>query len=603
MIVPMVKYTFLVFYKEYDSFLENLRELGVVHVVQKEIDASQKVKLKYDEIKHFEKAIHFLEKRDFNAIKPPSSLNGREVLNDIIQKQKELEDLTIRLEETKKAFDKAIPWGDFSPELIQKLKDENIHLDFYQLNKKQLLEFENAAFPFQVISEQANRFLILVVKTDDNQIDINIEKLNLPTIPYTKLEKQITNLEQNILALNNYFDELAGSSLPILEAYKNELINSLQFEQVALNTTKEAEEKLMVLEGWIPKSKNISINQHLKKNKILFVKNKPTPNDKIPILLKNNRFGKLFEPIGSMFSLPDYAELDLTVFFAPFFMLFFGFCLGDAGYGLLFLIGGGLYKLKAPKEFKPYLSLIQFLGVATIIFGTISGTFFGVNLIETEIAFTDNFRTLFLNPDKMFNLALILGGIQIIFGMFIRAINQTKQYGFIYSLATCGWLVILLGSIGYTVLSANEIIPKNKTILYIILSTGGFFVLFFSDPRITIFARLGKGVWDVYSTVTGIFGDLLSYIRLFALGLSSAILGFVINDIGLQILGSSKIIGPVFFVVFLIIGHTLNILISSLGSFVHPMRLTFVEFYKSAGFKGGGEAYKPFKKNLPDTTI
>ena len=120
--------------------------------------------------------------------------------------------------------------------------------------------------------------------------------------------------------------------------------------------------------------------------------------------------------------------------------------------------------------------------------------------------------------------------------------------------------------------------------------------LFFSDPGVNVFARIGKGVWDVYSMVTGIFGDLLSYIRLFALGLSSAILGFVINDIGLQILGSSKILGPVFFVIFLLLGHTLNILISSLGSFVHPMRLTFVEFYKNAGFKGGGEEYKPFKK-------
>ena len=145
-------------------------------------------------------------------------------------------------------------------------------------------------------------------------------------------------------------------------------------------------------------------------------------------------------------------------------------------------------------------------------------------------------------------------------------------------------------------LSSTGIIPQNKLVLYLIISAGGFLILFFSDPRINVFARIGKGIWDVYSTVTGIFGDLLSYIRLFALGLSSAILGFVINDIGMQILGSSKILGPVFFVIFLIIGHTLNILISSLGSFVHPMRLTFVEFYKSAGFMGGGEKYKPFRK-------
>ncbi len=352
----------------------------------------------------------------------------------------------------------------------------------------------------------------------------------------------------------------------------------------------------MILEGWLPKTKDLNLNHYLEKHPILFIKNKPTPQDNIPVLLKNNRFSRLFEPIGALFSLPDYAELDLTVFFAPFFMLFFGFCLGDAGYGLLFLIGGAIYKPYAGKKLIPYLSLIQLLGVATIIFGIISGTLFGINLIETEIPITKNFRTLFLNPDKMFSLSLILGGIQIIFGLFIKAANRSIQYGFNYALATCGWLILILGTIIYVLLSAAGIIAKSNTILYTILCFGGIFILFFSDPGLTVFARIGKGVWDVYSTLTGIFGDLLSYIRLFALGLSSAILGFVINDIGLQILGSSKILGPVFFVVFLLVGHTLNILISSLGSFVHPMRLTFVEFYKSAGFKGGGVEYKPFKK-------
>ena len=194
----------------------------------------------------------------------------------------------------------------------------------------------------------------------------------------------------------------------------------------------------------------------------------------------------------------------------------------------------------------------------------------------------------------MFNLALILGALQIIFGMSIKAMNQIKQFGFMHSLATFGWLIILIGSGIYTALIKFEIISTNSIILYTILGIGGFLIVFFSDLEISIPARVGKGIWDIYSTVTGIFGDVLSYIRLFALGLSSAILGFVINDIALQILGSSAILGPIFFVVFLLLGHGLNILISSLGSFVHPMRLTFVEFYKNAGFTGGGKQYKPF---------
>jgi len=99
----------------------------------------------------------------------------------------------------------------------------------------------------------------------------------------------------------------------------------------------------------------------------------------------------------------------------------------------------------------------------------------------------------------------------------------------------------------------------------------------------------------MYNTITGIFGDLLSYIRLFALGIASSILGLVINQMAISF-GSAKYIGPVIFILFVVVGHTANLAISSLGAFVHPMRLTFVEFYKNAGFKGGGKPYQPFSK-------
>uniref|UniRef100_UPI003216E5A7 V-type ATP synthase subunit I n=1 Tax=uncultured Draconibacterium sp. TaxID=1573823 RepID=UPI003216E5A7 len=601
MIVPMLKYTFLVFHKEYMVFLEKIQELGVVHVVKKDIEISEETEQKLNEINDCENTIQFLIQREIKTTHEETGPDGKETVFDILQKQIELEQLEIKLEETQKLYDKIRHWGDFSPEVIHKLRTENIFLHFFRVSRKKYAELEKEHLPVEIISEQGNQLLIVLIHTNNSIIEIDAEELILPEIPYTQLKNQLVELGTKIETIHLLFDDYAGKSILQLKEYKAKIINNLKFDTVILNTSKQANNKLMVLEGWVPKSQKPSLNQFLEKSGILFISDKATPGDDIPVLLKNNPFGKLFEPIGSMFSLPDYSELDLTVFFAPFFMLFFGFCLGDAGYGLLFLLGAGLYKLKAPKAIKPYLTLIQLLGVATIIFGTISGTLFGINLIETEFTITDNVRRLFLNPNRMFSLSLILGGIQIIFGLFIRAANQIKQFGFQYALATLGWLTILIGCAVYFLLIRAEIVAVNKTILYAILIVGGFFILFFSDPGVNIFARIGKGVWDVYSTVTGIFGDLLSYIRLFALGLSSAILGFVINDIGLQILSSSKILGPVFFVIFLILGHTLNILISSLGSFVHPMRLTFVEFYKNAGFKGGGVEYEPFKKGTEVT--
>lgn len=596
MIVPMFKYSFLLFHQDYDSFLEDVQDLGILHVAEKEIDLTEEMTDNYAELNSYEKAIQILKNRG-TAGQVNTKDDGIELSPEtVIHTDSKIVLLENKLEELKNTYEKCKPWGNFSTELIEKLETENINLHFYKCQSKQFEELHNSGLPVALISEQGTQVLFVFVHTQTETIDIDTERVQLPAESVSELERRMELTKNNIEKLNKELDEYALFKLPSLQKRKSVLFNSLEYKRVILNTEHNADNKLMLLEGWIPKSKSAAIDSYLEKNTVLYIRGNGSPNDKIPVLLKNNWFSTLFEPIGSMFSLPDYAEIDLTLFFAPFFMMFFGFCLGDAGYGILFLLVGSIYKVFAKSELKPYLTLLQFLGLGTIVFGIISGTFFGINLIETDLKFTENFRNLFLDPNKMFQLSLVLGGLQIIFGQFLKAANQAKQFGFRYALSTCGWLVIILGSLLFALLVKTEVIPQNPVILYVILSTGGFFVLFFSDPEINIFARIGKGIWDIYSTVTGIFGDLLSYIRLFALGLSSAILGFVINDIGLQILGSSKIFGPVFFLIFLVLGHTLNILISSLGSFVHPMRLTFVEFYKNAGFKGGGEAYKPFSK-------
>lgn len=596
MIVPMLKYNFLVFYREYTRFLEELQQLGVLHVAGKEMEVTEEIKQKYRQIDRIEKAIQFLKGRGVPSAIISEEMEGKLVVDDIAEKKAELESLLQELEETKKELQKAEPWGEFSPEILRRLKKENIHIKFLVAAKKRFEEMENSGLPVVTISERSGQVYFVLIQKNKNEAASNAEEVTPPAKPYSEIERKRKEIQNKVERINSAFDEYAGYAISLLEKMEKEKIASLAFDEVFLNTSVEADEKLMILEGWVPVHLKTQIDNFAEKANVLFISAKPKPDDAIPVFLKNNRFGKLFEPIGKMFSLPDYNELDLTVFFAPFFMMFFGFCLGDAGYGLLFVVGAGLYKLKAKEEFRPYLTLIQFLGLATIIFGAVSGTFFGMNLIEAEIPWLGNVKSLFLNPDKMFNLALVLGALQIIFGLCIKAANQTRQFRFLYSLSTIGWLVVLLGSAGYVLLTKTGVLRPNQTILYLILATGCFFILFFSDPGVNVFSRVGKGIWDIYSTVTGIFGDLLSYIRLFALGLSSGILGFVINDIALQILGSSKILGPVFFVVFLVLGHTLNILISSLGSFVHPMRLTFVEFYKNAGFKGGGEEYKPFSK-------
>jgi len=598
MIISMRKYSFLVYHAEYDDFLKKLQEIGVLHVIEKEVDQSDEIASHLVKLTQYDKTIKLLKRRKVEPSGKPESEDGEALFEKLLEKQEELGHLNLALANQQKELRKVEPWGDFSIQKVEDLRKYGIIVKFYVTSKKRFetLNLEDE-FTVEKISEEGNFVYFLVFGRPDSDFG-TIDADEVPNIKRTMgdIKKEISGIEKKIRNIEQFFDTCAATSFGLLEKTWTRLKEKADYYQVRDQSEAEAEGKVKILEGWVPATQKKEIKKFLDDNEVVYVIRKPDKDEKAPILLQNNRFSKLFEPIGKLFSLPDYHELDLTVFFAPFFMMFFGFCLGDAGYGLLFLIGAGIYKLKANLSFKPLLSLAQWLGLATVIFGLLSGTFFGINLIETDISFLAGYQDLFLDPDKMFNLALIVGFIQIVFGLFVKTANQIKQNGLVYGLSTIGWIIVLLGAVSYVLLTNAGILSANNVILYIILGIGGFFILFFSNPDANVFSRIGTGLWDIYSTVTGIFGDMLSYIRLFALGLSSAILGFVINDIGMQILGSAPVIGHILFVLFLLLGHTLNILISSLGSFVHPMRLTFVEFYKNAGFKGGGKAYRPFAK-------
>jgi len=598
MILKMHKYTFWVYHSDFEDFLAQLQELGVLHICEKETVPEFEDNLP-GKIANVERTLKFLRRQKVETEGSVPALEAHELVEDIAEKQKELDEINQELLDLKKTRERLEIWGDFSFETLSKIEAEGYTLKFFNLVQKkynaEIFEGLNA----EIIAEAGgNLYFVVVCRAGETPVIDDAEEMILPDISLQETINKIAALKQKIKAIEEKFDVYARSAIEVLETYRNRLADQLDFQQASQNAVVAVDEKVRVLEGWIPEEKTQQIDAVLDRQDIFCTKEEVAKQDNPPILIKNNRFSKLFEPIGKLFSLPDYREIDLTVFFAPFFMMFFGFCLGDAGYGLLFILVAGIYRIKAKKEIKPVLSLLQYLGLATLIFGVLTGTVFGIDLIKTKVHFLADYKKFFLDPGKMFYLALALGGLQIVFGMFIKVANLVKQQGFAHALSTIGWLVVIMGGIIYEGLTRLNVISPNSIILYAIVIAGGILILFFSDVNSNVFARVGKGIWDVYSTVTGIFGDLLSYIRLFALGLSSAILGFVINDIGLQILGSSKILGPVFFIIFLLLGHTLNILISSLGAFVHPMRLTFVEFYKNSGFKGGGKAYKPFSKKI-----
>lgn len=646
MIVPMLKYTFIAYHLDYEKFLEDIRNIGVLDIVEKISDPGSEIKEKLDELKSVNQVYHFLEKQKISAEaeikefeaeihaknapkdehikhkKDPEIYSSDESLykhkldeikvryynefynnknfkkpaisgKDLVTKVLRLRDQKDALIQHDNLLNKAIaslqPWGDFSVETIKKLEEHNIKIHFFITSEKKFDDKWSEKYDLVKINTVSPFVYFVVVDTTGENIVLDAEEIKVPDKSISQLEEQkldhfvqITEIEQklNFIALN-YLDNVHDYTLGLEE--------KIDYRKVLKNTESAVEDNVRIIEAYVPKNETAELDEYLEQQSIVYFTEKPKQEDKIPVKQKNNRFARLYEPIGKLFSLPAYQELDLTPFFAPFFMMFFGFCLGDVGYGIVILLGTTIYKLKAKPDIKPVLSLAQFLGIGTIIFGTLTGTFFGISLLNVESL--GNIRNIMLDSQKTFYLALGIGLFQILFGLIIKAVNSTRMFGWQYALSSVGWFILILCILDIALLKVATVVTGY--LVYVALAL----IVFWSDPQAGILGRIGKGIWDLYG-ITGIFGDVLSYIRLFALGISSAILGFVINTIGLQILGSAPIIGPIFFIVFLIIGHVANLLISSLGSFVHPMRLTFVEFYKNAGFIGGGKEYKPFRNKL-----
>ena len=602
MIIPMKKYSFLVYHKEYLNFLKDLRKVGVLHVIEKESGEleDENQRKQYDLIKQYKKAIKFLiSRKEEDKSKTSTTTDSLKILKEIQNIQSEIEINTQNLASLKKEISLIRPWGNFSFENIERLEEHGYHIRFFICPVKKFNYKWKINYNIEEINHLSGQTYFILVQEGDEKIELDAEEIKLPENSLDVLLKKQKEIKKIILKSGEIFDLYAEKYIPLLVSGKEKIQEEFNFDNVVINTEKQAEEKLMLLEGWVPEDKEEEINLFLDNSEIYYITSDATNEDKIPVKLRNNKFSKLFEPISELYSLPDYKELDLTPFFAPFFMMFFGFCLGDAGYGLLFLTVASVVKLRAKSKIKPVLTLVQILGGSTIVFGLLSGTIFGIDLIKADIPFLSSIKSMFMKPEEMFYFAIVLGGIQIIFGMIVKILNISRQYGFKYALSTLGWIILIISSALYVMIKDKFETESHslKYLYFFVLGSSLIMILFLNNPDKKILGNIGKGLGDIYFTATGIFGDLLSYIRLFALGISSAILGYVFNYLALEMSGDTIIISQIIFLLILVVGHSLNIFMAVLGAFVHPLRLTFVEFYKNAGFTGGGKEYKPFKKN------
>ena len=587
MITQMKKYTFLVFHREYEAFLEQLRDLGVVHVTEKAAGVADDVHLQ-----------ELLSKAD-NARK----LIAQGAPDQLLNEKAALEQ---RIAATQKEVDKMAIWGDFSAERMEQLKAAGYTLRYFSCPKKLFQE----EWGIVVAEQGATVYFVQVTSAGEEakgeSLEAGVQEQYLNAKSAADLQKDVEGLNGLLVAQNARIELWAKENIPALEEELKQLQEQIDWKRVTLNTDSEADGSLKILEGFCPIDQVAALNAVLEKQEVYYQAEDPTAEDNTPIKLRNNKFTQLFESLTGMYGWPNYGEFDPTPILAPFFLLFFAMCMGDCGYGILLMIIGVLIAKKKLniEMFDGLGPIITVLGVGTTVVGFFLGTFMGISLPDAKWV-PEALKSVMLTGEVMgysiqMVLALCIGVFHICLAMVVKAICYTKQFGFKENIATWGWTLLIVGGLLVAILGMT-VLPAAlfKWAIIAVGTVSALAIYIFNTPGRNPLINIGAGLWETYNMATGILGDVLSYIRLYALGLAGGMLGAAFNNLGLMVMGGT-VEGATWqwlpFVLILVLGHVLNLAMSALGAFVHPLRLSFVEYFKNAGYEGKGILYKPFKK-------
>ncbi len=603
MIVKMNKYTLVLYHKAQEEFLSRLQELGVVDITTSGWEPNEKEREVLGEIEaHKAAAENFshLQKLPRYAGGEPFA-TGDEAYEQYVKASAKIESLSLQIAKATKEAEELAMWGDFTPSTIEQLAQEGIILHFYCCYTNEFVQGMKSweeEYTVEAISEHnGTTYFVVVTRKGEPAPQIDAQVVRTPRLNSEEKLREVAALEAELAEWDKVMARCVASK-ELIADHANGLKDELQFSQVSRSGDAEAEGKLIVLQGWAPEANAKEVDAMLEaESDVLYVKEKPTMEDDTPVKLKNGWFAKPFEFVGDFYAVPKYGTMDLTKYFAPFYMLFFGFCIGDAGYGATFFLIGLFMYLKKMKGMGLISQLVMWLGLGSVLFGLLVGNVYGVSMIDSGVPEWYNNAMKTIN-DQLFYIALACGIVQIIFALVLNVINTTIAYGFKYSFGTLGWLIILVDCLLAFLLPmvGVEGFSFSSPLCLGILGVGAVLMLLLNNPNRNPLINFGSGLWDTYNNLTGLLGDVLSYVRLFAISLSGGALAVVFNDLAGSLAPDTPGLRQLVMFLILAFGHGINIFMSAIGAFVHPMRLTFIEFYKNAGFEASTRIYTPFRK-------
>lgn len=609
MIVPMKKVWVFTTERSRSDTVERLKDVGVVHVELKEVHTEKLGEL-LQQRQSLERGLQVLplEAKGETAVSimPEEPVaRGLEAAEELQSLQEKLNSLLETADRLLKERTSAEPWGDFDPDDVRTLRDKGIFLRLYAVTPEEFSTFPEDA---QLIVLRRAKHLIrcIAVSANDNEV-YEPDEYGLPSHSCERLSQILAENETAQQELRSQIVERAGYRALLHEAIAR-LDEQIEFDTV--HDGMEGEEEIRFLAGYVPEPRAEQLREAARRHQWGLLVRDPGEEEEVPTVVHNSRWIDIIKPLFQFLGiLPGYWERDISFWFLGFLTIFFAILIGDAGYGFLILaaaVYGMIRTKRSTGRISDMLILLAVFAVATIVWGALTATWFGLPGVQSLAPF--KYFVLpaisIFSPSSTRTVEFICFAIavcQLSFAHIWNLIRELRGKYPIRALAQLGWFVIVLA--GYNV-ALNLVISQAD---YPILSVswygagaGVLLVLLFGDQAGNFLrgVKSGLNVAKIFTTLLSsisAFGDIVSYIRLFAVGLATVAIAQSFNSMAAG-MAQSGVVGIVAAVLVVLVGHTLNLLMAALAIIVHGVRLNVLEFSSHLGLEWKGTAYKPFAR-------
>jgi V/A-type H+/Na+-transporting ATPase subunit I len=599
MIVKMKKVTLLIAESEIDADLTLLGQLGIMHITPFKPAIDESIDRVLVRIESMKNAISILEEFENDPLPDEEKIHFTEeihgevtLMEQVIKADEKRKRLIEKLETLRKNKEWYDEWGKVDSPVIKELANAGVFIRIYLVNKHELKHIDNRSDI--IIAGQKDDLYKVVLISDNENEKLQFEEVPVPKYKEDSINNYILNTEEelsdNKILLQQFHTQIDLLRDALDERYRRYGVRSVQY------TGESVDEVFSYWQGYMPDSATKEFTELAEKNNWGYVIEDPSQNEleDVPTVLRSPKWVERIKPVMNFMGLvPGYNEIDVSHVFMIFFTFFSGILVGDAGYGLVFFLITLLVHYK--QKFKPKIEfgLLYTLSGSIMLWGVITGTYFGVKEIA-EIPILSQLvisKIASFGGDEVFlqKFMFILGAIHLTIGHLQAAWKYNNS---VRAIAQFGWIAIVWGL--YLFINQMVLLIPAPSYMIWLFAGGIVLVAFFSKPQKNFFKGMVSSLADLPLNVISGFSDIISYIRLYAVGLATVLMAASFNEMAVGD-GITTFFAGIVAVLILVLGHALNMILAAMAIIVHGVRLNMLEYAGHAGVTFSGNEYKPFK--------